>query len=193
MKPLSEKKLSNIPKIDLGDIYLRAIEPGDYLDMFEYGKDSEVTKFLTWDSYETVDEAILAIKRVFLQRPKMSLPMAHAIIHKNNNKMIGTCDFFMIDWEKREGEIGYVLNREYWNKGFMTKTLCAVMNYGFRYLKLRTIIIKHLKENVASQRVIEKCGFKRIEDTYHNETNGDIPTYKIDKKEFFRIQKGRLK
>jgi ribosomal-protein-alanine N-acetyltransferase len=191
MRALSEKKLTSIPQIDLGDLLLRRIEPNDYKDVYDYGKDPEVTKHLTWDYYKSEDEAIFAIKRVFLQRPKMQLPAAHAIIHKQDNKMIGTCDFCFVDWEKREGEIGYVLHKSYWNKGYMTRVLCAVMEFGYRYLKLKTIIIRHLPDNKASQRVIEKCGFLRIEDSFHEPTNQLVPTYKLTKRDFFHWKKGR--
>ena len=44
----------------------------------------------------------------------------------------------------------------------MTMCLKAVTDIGFRLLKLDTIVIKHLRENIASQKVILKAGYEQI-------------------------------
>ena len=46
MEPLSIKELTNLPVVDLGEIYLRPVEYEDYKDIFEYASDDEVTKTL---------------------------------------------------------------------------------------------------------------------------------------------------
>jgi ribosomal-protein-alanine N-acetyltransferase len=184
MKPLSKKKLMHIPTIDMGDLLLRPVEPEDFKDMYDYGKDPEVTKYLTWDAYESIDEAVLTIKRVFLKRPEFSLPYAYAIYHKKNKKMIGTCDFFQIDWEHKSGEIGYVLHKDYWNRGYMSRVLKEVIGFGIDYLGLVKVEIRHLPGNDASKKVIEKNGFRFIGNTYYEPTKGWIPTYELTKKEY---------
>ena len=176
---LSIEKLINIPVIDLGDIVLRAVEYDDYRDMFEYGSDDEVTKMLNWDSYRTVQDAKDAVNNVFLTRPSKGTPSAYAIIHKEDNKMIGTCDFFRVDWEKESGEIGYCLNRDYWNRGYITKSCKAVIEFGFNYLGLNKIEIGHMKDNIGSKRVIEKCGFKYTGEEYHKALDVMLPKYEL--------------
>ena len=179
-KPTIEQ-LTNIPEIDLGDIYLRAIKEEDYKDMYEYGKDDEVTKWLLWDTYNSIEDAINSINNVFLTRPEKNLPCAHAIIHKEDNKMIGTCDYCFINWEDSVGEIGYCINRDYWNRGYVTKVCKAIIKYGFEYLGLEKIFIRHVKENIGSKRVIEKCGFKFIKDTFEEKYNQTFSSYILKK------------
>ena len=185
---MDKEKLRNIPEYDLGDYLLRAIQYEDHKDMFEYGSDDEVTKTLVWSSYKRIEDAIHSVKNVFLSRPERGLPMAHAIIDKKKNKMIGTCDFHSVDFEKKTGEIGYALNREYWGKGIMTKACLKVMEFGYDYLGLDKIIIKHYKENIGSQRVIEKCGFIKVKDTYSNYKEMFIPSYELTKEQFYKKQ-----
>lgn len=189
MTPKTKEELTNIPVVDLGEIYLRAVEFEDYKDMFEYGSDDEVTKTLVWNSYTSIEEAIHSVKTVFLTRPERDIPAAYAIIHKQDQKMIGTCDFFTVDWETGIGEIGYVLNRHYWNKGYMTKVCKALIDFGFHYLGLKKIEIRHLPGNIGSKRVIEKCGFQFIGDLYFQRFNKEIPSYEMTKKQYLQLKK----
>ncbi|XFA99084.1 GNAT family N-acetyltransferase [Candidatus Izemoplasma sp. B36] len=185
MEKLSINKLTNIPVYDLGDIILRPIREDDYHDMFLYGSDPEVTKTLFWDTYKEETDALESIKNVFLTRPAKGVPLAHGIVHKNENKMIGTCDIFFIDYERGLGEIGYCLNRKYWNKGYTTKACKKVIEFGFDYLGLDKIIIRHHKGNIGSRRVIEKSGFKYLKDVYLESKDEYFPTYSLTKEDFF--------
>jgi ribosomal-protein-alanine N-acetyltransferase len=162
----NEKRLRDIPVIDLGDIVLRPISQSDYMDMYDYGKDDQVTKYLAWDSYSSVLEAKQSVEKVFLTRPSNGVPSAYAIVHKNDHKMIGTCDIFKVNWLTLTGEIGYVIHRDYWGKGIMTKACKTVIRFGFSYLGLKTIEIGHEINNIGSQRVIEKCGFEFVKEAY---------------------------
>ena len=101
--------------------------------------------------------------------------------------MIGTCDFFRVDWVDEIGEIGYVLHRSYWNKGYMTKACLSVCAFGFDYLGLKKIEIRHLAENIGSKRVIEKCGFRYIGEVYFESFNKKIPSYELTVEEFRQL------
>jgi len=168
MAKYSTEYLRDIPVKDLGEILIRPIKYEDYKDMFIYGSDDQVTKTLMWDSYKNIEEAKLSVENVFLNRPEKGIPSAYAIIYKKNNQMIGTCDIFRIDYDEMEGEIGYVLNRDYWGKGYMTLACEALLDFGFNYLKLNKLHIGHMKNNIGSRRVIEKCGFTFVSEGKHS-------------------------
>ncbi len=192
MRPLAKEKLINIPNIELDDIYLRAIEYDDYNDMFDYGKNDDVTKLLTWDSFDTVDEAKMAITHVFLTRPDNNVPNAYAIIDKATDKMIGTCDYHRVDWGKEVGEIGYVLNQDFWGRGYMTQATKALIDFGFEYLGLKTIEIGHAEKNIGSRRVIEKCGFRFVDKRVHKRLNRITYYYELTKREYDEMKKSKV-
>ncbi len=181
-----ENKLNNMPIIDCDDFILRQVEYNDYFDMFEYGSNKENVEFLPWGPYENVDNAIWSIENVFLSRPERGLPIGHAIVWKENNKMIGTCDVHTLNRDEGYAEIGYVLNKEYWGRGIATKACKAVINYAFNYLGVSKIEIAHHKDNLSSKRVIEKCGFKYLENREHPSLiEGEtMPFYVISKEAF---------
>jgi RimJ/RimL family protein N-acetyltransferase len=69
-------------------------------------------------------------------------------------------------WEMIGGrEVGYWLGREYWGKGIATKALAEFL----KTIETRPLYAHVAKHNVASRRVLEKCGFAVIgEDKYVN-------------------------
>lgn len=52
-------------------------------------------------------------------------------------------------------EVSYWIGREYWGKGLATNALLKFLNY----VKSRPLHARAAKDNVASIRVLEKCGF----------------------------------
>ncbi len=151
-----------MPSLKFGNYELRTIKKQDAKDMFDYGKDIEVTQYLNWGPFVLESEAINSIKHIFFPRIRQGLPIGYAIIDMKKQKMIGTIDFHSKIKSVNGAEIGYVIHKDYWNKGIMSNALKKVVEVGFEYLDYQVIRIKHLKLNVASQKVIEKAGFKFI-------------------------------
>ena len=61
---------------------------------------------------------------------------------------------------RKRGELGYWLGRPHWGKGIMTeavKLLLRSQSKDFNLLVSRVSV-----ENIGSQRVLEKCRFKRV-------------------------------
>lgn len=65
------------------------------------------------------------------------------------------------DVYRRSGEIGYLLGEPYWNMGIMTRALKLAVKYAFDELDLVRLHTGVFEYNVASQRVLEKCGFEK--------------------------------
>lgn len=59
------------------------------------------------------------------------------------------------DEEFGQPEVSYWLGKNYWGKGVATKALSAFLDH----VKVRTLYARAAKDNIASQRVLEKCGF----------------------------------
>jgi RimJ/RimL family protein N-acetyltransferase len=54
-----------------------------------------------------------------------------------------------------EPEVCYWIGKEYWGRGLATKALSDFLGY----VKIRPIYARVAKDNIASIRVLEKCGF----------------------------------
>lgn len=79
-----------------------------------------------------------------------------------NDKVAGN----ILCWEQDgEREVGYWIGKEFWGKGIATKALGEFINQ----MKIRPLVAHVVKHNIASRRILEKCGFTFIkEDKYLN-------------------------
>ncbi|MBQ3393622.1 MAG: GNAT family N-acetyltransferase [Oscillospiraceae bacterium] len=84
------------------------------------------------------------------------------IVLKDNDHVIGSIDYKYVP---RDGvtEVGYGLNPAFEGNGYMTEALSAFLEFG-KMLGIRTVLADTLKDNIRSQRVLQKCGFRFIKE-----------------------------
>jgi len=61
-----------------------------------------------------------------------------------------------------EPELGYRLHRAAWGHGYGTEGSRALIDHGFAALGVRRVVASAGADNVASWRVMEKCGMTRV-------------------------------
>lgn len=81
-----------------------------------------------------------------------------AIIDKESKECIGQIAFFLVDSKNHFAEIEYCIGEEYQGRGLATEATKSVIAYGFDEINLHKVQICTKTINVASKRVIEKCG-----------------------------------
>jgi len=148
---------SNIPRLTTERLVLRKLKVSDAEDMFEYSRLPEVTKYLTWRPHPNINYTEEYLRYISTRYATGDF-YDWAVTLKENGKMIGTCGFTRFDLPNNSAEIGYVLNPEYHGKGYATEAASEVMRFGFDELGLHRIEAKHMIENKASHRVMEKLG-----------------------------------
>lgn len=60
--------------------------------------------------------------------------------------------------EDERPEVSYWIGKPYWGKGVATRALSAFL----KHIEVRPLYARAAKDNLASLRVLEKCGFARI-------------------------------
>lgn len=81
-----------------------------------------------------------------------------AIIEKEHGEMIGAGEINIRDFQNREGEIGYIVNPDYWGKGIATETAKLLIEFGFCQLNLHRIFATCDPRNMASAKILKKIG-----------------------------------
>lgn len=136
-------------------LILRPWGISDARDMF-YGwaNDEEVTKYLTWNAHDDIEitKAVVASWVEQYQKPER---INFAIELKETGKLIGCID--VVGYIDGVPVIGYVLSRQYWNKGYMSEAAKCVIEFLFS-LGHSKILIDADKNNIGSNKVIQKCG-----------------------------------
>jgi RimJ/RimL family protein N-acetyltransferase len=60
----------------------------------------------------------------------------------------------------KNAELGYWLAEPFWGNGIITKAIIQMVDYGFMNFDINRIFARPFGTNIASQRVLEKTGFK---------------------------------
>ncbi len=75
--------------------------------------------------------------------------------------LVGSIGFNAVSAVNRNAEIAYTLHPDWWGHGVATRCCCAVVAWGFSERGYVRIQGTALDTNLASVRVLEKCGFAR--------------------------------
>jgi RimJ/RimL family protein N-acetyltransferase len=89
-----------------------------------------------------------------------------------DGKHIGNCTYYDINMAKGEAELGIIIgDRDYWDKGYGTSAVNALVNHIFQQTKLNRIYLKTLASNIRAQKCFAKCGFTPYGHLKHNGYN----------------------
>ena len=160
----AEINISNVI-LETDRLILRAWEITDLDDFFEYASVEGVGEKAGWEHHKSKNKS-LEILKMFMEEKKV-----FAIVLKENQKAIGSIGIEELgeeldkDLDNLPGrELGYVLNKDYWNKGIMTEAVSKVVDYCFNTLKLKFLMASYFNHNIESKKVLENLNFKFYKD-----------------------------
>ena len=79
----------------------------------------------------------------------------------DDDKYIGHINAVQFDRAFKFAELAYIINPEYWGKGYGTEAVGRVVQFLVEEMKIHKIRAGFFAKNVASNRVLEKVGFKQ--------------------------------
>ena len=82
------------------------------------------------------------------------------LVRKDDRVVVGSADFKDIPNQNGEVEIGYGLGKEFERSGYMTEAVKAMCELALKQEGVRNIIAETDLDGFASQRILERCGFK---------------------------------
>jgi ribosomal-protein-alanine N-acetyltransferase len=88
-----------------------------------------------------------------------------AVRQRDSPNLIGWCGLTYLK-ELDEVEVAYLFDEPHWRKGFATEAALASLRYGFNNVGLDTIVALAHVDNIASRRVMEKCGMTYVENLH---------------------------
>jgi RimJ/RimL family protein N-acetyltransferase len=127
------------------DVRLRDVTEGDLPILFEQQRDPEANRMAAFPARDR--EAFTAHWTKILDDPTVT---KKAILF--NGEVAGNIVSFV---QLGTPKVGYWIGKNYWGKGIATKALSEFLGH----VKTRPLYAHVAKHNVASIRVLEKCGF----------------------------------
>lgn len=123
----------------------------------EYAMDHENTKYMVHLPDETVEEAEEFLTNAENEWKKKKPDfLEFAIIY--NDVHIGAVSVY---FENDTGELGWIINKNYWGNGFACEAAKALIHYVKTEIKVCRFLAHCDTENVASYKVMEKLGMSR--------------------------------
>ncbi len=144
--------------IETARLRLRTPATGDADAIFTtYASDAEATRYVSFPTHRSVADA-----HEFLQRCEVGWaadgPFTWVIVLREDDRLVGTID---IRPQGARVEIGYILARAYWGRGFMTEVVRAVGDWALAQPEVHRVWAVCDVDNRASARVMEKAGMER--------------------------------
>jgi [ribosomal protein S5]-alanine N-acetyltransferase len=126
-----------------------------------YARDPEVTRFLTWSPHDHIEESFdVMISRLahWEQGTEFSWCLNPRGGSGSVMGMISAGPDPRAAWR---WSVGYVLGKPWWDQGFMTEAVSAVIATLFDQPGIARVWAYVDEENYASARVLEKAGMER--------------------------------
>ena len=105
-------------------------------------------------------EAIHILEKIKLDVAKGEA-LHWGIFIKSTSDLAGTCGYYR-GYANNSGEIGYILRPSYYGLGIMTEAINLIVNFGFDFLKLQSILAYTDPTNSASIAVLQRVGFNKV-------------------------------
>jgi RimJ/RimL family protein N-acetyltransferase len=144
--------------IDLGYIKLRNWQEKDYKSLSKNANNKKI-----WDNLR--DEfpypyTEMAAKE-WIKIANQDQPLTNFAIEYKGTAVGGIGIILQTDVFRKSAEIGYWLGEKYWNKGITSTALKAMIDYSFNHFDINRLFANVFDSNIASIRVMTKCGFKK--------------------------------
>jgi ribosomal-protein-alanine N-acetyltransferase len=146
------------PTILTPRLILRQIEESDCQDIFEMRSNPDMNEY-TDSLPDTSKEVTLKYIANMNKGVQLNKWIIWSIVHKSNNKTIGTISIWNLNDQENKAELGYGIIPDYQNQGLMTEALDSILNYAFLYMELRIVEAYTEENNIKSRGFLLKNNF----------------------------------
>lgn len=151
-------------------IYLKKVELSDAATLFKWGQDPVYHKMAGYSGYSTLEKAREGAK-IYSERS-----YSYAVVLKENDQMIGLVELYERGGDAEAGllftkSLGFMMDRAYWQQGYMIEALNLIFDYAFNKLNQNQIWAGTFSNNQASQNLLKKLGFRYVYTVDYNEVS----------------------
>jgi len=145
-------------------LLIRPFVKRDLEDLYSLYSQTELMQYVdgTPRSFEVTKDYL---KGYFADYKRYGFGLCAAIL-KATGRMVGRCGLIPVQKKTGlEGELVFMLKKEYWGRGLATEFSRAMIGYAFEKLRLSRVYAKADKNNLAAIRVLEKIGMHLVRST----------------------------
>jgi ribosomal-protein-alanine N-acetyltransferase len=170
------------PDLETERLSLRRVDKSDVKEIFALRSDENIMKYIPRPLAKTLEDALEHIASID-DKINQEEGINWGITLKNSSQLIGIIGHYRIQAEHSRAEVGYILHTDYHNIGYISEALKRVVSYGFDEMNLHSIEAVIHPDNSTSEKVLQKCGFKKeahfIENQFYNGRFLDTVIYSL--------------
>ncbi len=158
METFNHEVFNSFPLIKTDRLTLREIRLADAKRIFDMRSNGRVNTFIARHNMQHQEDAkTLAERTINAYNNKQAIGWAGIL--RENQEIIGTCGFNMIDTYNLRAEIGGEMATEYWGKNIAIEAVQAIIQFGLNTMNLHSIEAKVSPQNRSAIYLMEKLGF----------------------------------
>lgn len=177
------------PNLSSERLLFRKLTNDDASQIMKLRGDAETMRFIPRPLVTNEEEALAHIKMINDNIDK-NTDINWAVTEKGSDVCIGIMGFYRTQPENYRSELGYMILKEYWGKGYVTEAVKTLLDFAFNTLNFHSIEAVIDPRNVASEKVLQKNGFRKeahhVENFFYNNEITDTVIYGLLKREFLQ-------
>lgn len=138
---------------------LREVRPEDWRSFAELFAEADVVRFTEFEPFDAARaQSIVA----WAMSHQGAHPRAtYALVAEVDGDAAGLLTLIVRNLQDRCGEVGFMLGRPFWGRGYAGEAAARLLAFGFDELRLHRIVGECDPENLASSRLMERLGMRR--------------------------------
>ena len=148
--------------IETERLILRQLRMEDVYEYYErlFG-DGDVSRYMLFQPHQDISESLESLQRKLNRYGQIDF-YCWGITRKEEDSLIGLIELLRFNEEANSCSFVYLLGCDYWNCGYGTEVLKAMLRFAFEELEVERIVVDHMAPNAASGAVMRKAGMTHI-------------------------------
>jgi ribosomal-protein-alanine N-acetyltransferase len=155
---MQDFSFTDFPELTTERLNLRQLTFDDKKAIFRLRSNKEINEFITRETPKNLNQAEGFIQTC-LDEFESGNRVFWAMVQEDSNQLIGTIVFHKIVLENNYAEIGFEMNPDYQDEGYMSEAMSKVLDFGITSMNLKTIEAFTHHNNEASIALLEKYLF----------------------------------
>ncbi len=160
--------MSKEPTLYTQRLILRPLTPADAPAMFSWTGDERVTRYTSYSTHRDLGQTEAWIRAAVEDPDKWTWGFAL----REDRRLIGVGSMKPAADAPGFWEIGYALHHDFWNRGYCTEAVRALLDYARFFLGVRKVCAVFAVDNPSSGRVLKKCGMRFAGSTKFTKSDG---------------------
>jgi RimJ/RimL family protein N-acetyltransferase len=143
-------------------LVLREYRLDDWEAVHVYNSNAEALRFESWGPNSAIQTKAFVRKAMDQLAGKHPRRLELAVCLKQDGRLIGGCGLRLGEPRKGMATIGYTFNPAFWGMGYATEAAMGMIELAKEMPGIHTLFAACDSQNLASQRVLEKCGLQAV-------------------------------